>query len=299
MTTLDLPGGGPVREIVADENGRALLRTHGDLVHLWDPATGDLRPLQAPSSGPFPREATCLAITPDGRQGFSGHMDGTIIQWDLHQAELVRELDKHDMWVSSAVVSGPQLITASWDRSIRVRDLHTGRLEQVLDDHPARVDLVLAVPGTRSRIVGACANGSLVIWDRASGRRDGVIKAHATAIIGMTALASGDVATISWDRHLRLWDLDNRILEREFALDERPDVVGAVGEVIVVGTQQATLSAWRVDAPAPLARWTAAAAITTLATIPETGGGVDVIAGDASGAVHQLRLHTRRSAHHA
>ncbi|MFI1996699.1 NB-ARC domain-containing protein [Actinoplanes sp. NPDC020271] len=288
--TMQLPDRGTVREIVTDANGRALIRGDGDLIHIWDFVTGDLQPLQAPRSGSFPREVTCLAVTGDGRRGFAGHMDGTLIEWDLDQKQLVRELGKHGMWVSSAAVFGQQLITASWDKTIRIWDLGSGQLEQELEGHPARVDLALALSGMRSRVVAACADGSLVAWDPVSGRCDGVINAHAGAIVGVAALHAGGVATIGWDRHLRLWDLENCTLDREFVLDERPDVIAIAGDIILVGTEQGTLSAWRGEEADPIARWTAAAAITALTAIADRDGSVSVMAGDASGAVHQMQL---------
>ena len=127
-------------------------------------------------------------------------------------------------------------------------------------------------------------------WDPASRRCDSVINAHAGPIVGLAALSAGGVATIGWDRKLRLWELNNRSLDKEFTLVDRPDVIAAAGEVILVGTDQGTLSAWRAQDAEPIARWTASAAITSLAAVPLADGEVSVMAGDAGGAVHQLRL---------
>ena len=289
VRTTQLAGRSTIREIVTDATGRALLRGADDLIHIWDTKTGALRTMQTPP-GRYPREVSCLAITANGHRGFTGHLDGSVVEWDLDRRQIVRELDKHRMWVSSAAVSGQQLITASWDRSIRIWHLESGRLQQVLDDHPARIDLALPLPGARPRIVAACADGSLVTWDPASPRCDSVINAHAGPIVGLAALSAGGVATIGWDRKLRLWELDNRSLDKEFTLVDRPDVIAAAGEVILVGTDQGTLSAWRAQDAEPIGRWTASAAITSLAAVPLADGKVSVMAGDAGGAVHQLRL---------
>lgn len=288
--TTRLPDHGTVREIATSANSRALVRGDGDLVHVWDLTTGDLRALRAPNFGSFPREVTCVALTADGRRGFAGHMDGTLVEWDLDQGRFVGELEKHGMWVSSAVIFDQKLITASWDKTIRIWDLGSDRLAQSLEGHPARVDLALAVPGPRNRIVGACADGSLVVWDLESGQCDGVMAAHAGSIVGMAARPASGLVTIGWDRRLRLWDLESRGLVGERSLQERPDVIAAADDFVVVGTEQGSLTAWRGDEPDPIARWTAAAAVTTLAAAPAGDGSVSVMAGDAGGAVHQLQL---------
>jgi hypothetical protein len=97
------------------------------------------------------------------------------------------------------------------------------------------------------------------------------------------SLAGARLATIGWDRKLRLWDLETRTLLREFALQERPDVVAAAGGIVVLGTEQGTV-------PGRVGCWTASAPITTLAARGAPDGEASVIAGDAGGAVHQLRI---------
>jgi RNA polymerase sigma factor (sigma-70 family) len=118
--------------LTAERNGPGL--------HLWDVATGALRPEPvAHQSAP-----ASVAFSPDGSRVVSGGMDGQVITWDANTGASRTRLQQRG-WCRTALFSedGSSIYSLATDDKIHITNAVDGREEHVLDlADPER-------PGTR------------------------------------------------------------------------------------------------------------------------------------------------------
>jgi WD40 repeat protein len=290
----DLSHGDIVTGIAVSHDGRRAISAalNGEL-YVWDVARGKcVRTMELPHFRQYRREVTALAISDDGRVAIAGYIDGLIVIWNLDNGGEAGRLVGHDMWVSSLTILNGFVISSSWDKTLRLWDRESQECVDVLGDHVSRVDMALVATTPSPRVIAACADGTLVIWDVQTSRRLHEISAHAGKLSGMALAGSETLATVGWDGVLRLWDLTTGQHVSEFTLDARPNVVASDTHIIAVGTDNGVITAWSAETRKPLAAWTASAPIKCLALTSADGSGPVLIAGDTSGGVHILEVVT-------
>jgi hypothetical protein len=121
---------------------------------------------------------------------------------------LVRTLEGHTSYVTCVAVTadGRQAISASWDCTLKVWDLGSGKLVRTLEGHAA---LVIGVAVTADgRAVSASSDTTLKVWDLGSGELVRTLEGHASKVTGVAMTADGCLAlSASQDRTLRIWDV--------------------------------------------------------------------------------------------
>ena len=119
------------------------------------------------------------------------------------------------VWDAAFSPDGRRLATASFDRTVRIWDIATGRLEQTLRGHEERIYTV-AFDKDGQHVVSASADRTAIVWDLADGRPVHVLRGHTDNVRCATFSPSGTlVFTGSWDGELRMWDaLSGRLLRR-------------------------------------------------------------------------------------
>jgi WD40 repeat protein len=142
-------------------------------------------------------ESPCsLAVSPDGTRLAVGTRSGDILLWDMASRRLLHILDGHTYFVTSLAFTarGDLLASGSWDRTIRLWNVLTGKTEKVIrepEEHPpllfstfrgpsqsadpkeSRNQPVVSLAFSGNELARGGLDGSVVIWDVDSG---GIVK---------------------------------------------------------------------------------------------------------------------------
>ena len=148
-----------------DPEGRQL--ASGDLsglVKVWDVERA--QPLRLKTDG----GACRVAFHPDGKRVVTGSSHGTRHApqlWDLDTGRLLRSFQGHESWVESVTLScdGSLMASGSFDRTVRVWDVETGRQLAVLDHSQWGIvrDVVFHLQDN-TKLATACDDGTLRLW---------------------------------------------------------------------------------------------------------------------------------------
>jgi hypothetical protein len=111
--------------------------------------------------------------------------------------------------VNAVAVSadGKQVLTGSWDYSVRLWDLPTQRELKLFDEHVASVNGVAFVPGTSFALSGSW-DATLKLWDLGSGKLVRSFEGHKANVAAVAVSRDGKrAASASWDRSIAIWDI--------------------------------------------------------------------------------------------
>jgi WD40 repeat protein len=127
---------------------------------------------------------------------------------------LVRTLEGHTEFVSCVAVTadGRQAISGSWDDTLKVWDLGSGKLVRTLEGHTSTVNGVAVTAA--GQVVSASGDKTLKVWDLGSGRLVRTLEGHTGRVNGVAVTAAGQVVSASGDRTLKIWDLGSGELVR-------------------------------------------------------------------------------------
>ena len=105
------------------------------------------------------------------------------------------QLVGHAGIVNGVAVSpdGRQVLSASWDYSVRLWDLAAQKELKVLEGHAANVNAVRFLPDGRSGI-SASWDGTIKLWDLASGAEIRTLKGHAANVSSIAVTRDGRMA---------------------------------------------------------------------------------------------------------
>jgi hypothetical protein len=124
---------------------------------------------------------------------------------------LVRDLIGHAFFVSACAVTpdGRRMVSASWDKTLKVWDLESGRAVATLVGHVDRVSACAVTPDGR-RVVSASEDKTLKVWDLESGRAVATLVGHADKVRACAVTPDGRrVVSASEDKTLKVWDLES------------------------------------------------------------------------------------------
>ncbi|WP_437538329.1 TIR domain-containing protein [Sorangium sp. So ce726] len=120
-----------------------------------------------------------------------------------------RTLHGHSGAVNSCAVSpdGQRIVSASFDRTLKIWDLATGTLLSTLKGHSDWVS-ACAVSPDGQRIVSASYDRTLKIWDLATGTLLSTLEGHSGTVNSCAVSPDGQsIVSASHDRTLKIWDL--------------------------------------------------------------------------------------------
>lgn len=165
---------------------------------------------------------------------------------------MVRMLKGHSGNLSGVAMSadGKRGVSASWDHTLKVWDLESGRELRTLKGHSAYVNGV-AVRADGKRGISASDDKTLKVWDLENGLELSTLKGHSACVSGVAMSADGRYGvSASWDRTLKVWDLEG---ERELytLLGHAGQVEGvamnADGTLAVSASKDRTLKVWDLE----------------------------------------------------
>ena len=99
-----------------------------------------------------------MSVAVDGGHVCGGLLDGRIEVWSRSTLEQERTLTGHK---DSLLFVGGWLVSGSYDRSIRVRDVASGRCEAVLEGHTG---YVRSLGSSGSRLLSGSFDGTMKVW---------------------------------------------------------------------------------------------------------------------------------------
>ncbi|HEX8999524.1 MAG TPA: TIR domain-containing protein, partial [Blastocatellia bacterium] len=154
------------------------------------------------------------------------------------------------VWGVAVTPDGQCVISGSYDNTVRVWELDSGRCLATLKGHTGLVRGVAVTPDGRCIVSGSVDN-TVRVWELDSGRCLATLKGH-TALIWAVAVTPDGRRVISGaaDNTVRVWELDSGrcLATLEGHTD---DVAGVVvtpdGQCVISGSYDNTVRVWELD----------------------------------------------------
>lgn len=234
----------------------------------------------------------CAALTWNNRYLLSGSEDKTVGVWDIENGRLIRKLRGHQAGVTAVVISSDNrlAISASLDHSLRVWRIEDGQLLHVMHGHEGPVRSLL-ISELDQRVISSSDDGTIRIWNYAMGMESGKLTGHTGPIRHLALTPLGyHLVSASEDQTIRIWDLavDQVVYElRGHSKDIRQIAVSRDGRLIASAGDDHALILWDIEQGRRISSFYADHPLTRCTF---TIDGLRLIAGDAAGGVHFLRV---------
>ncbi|MFN7895226.1 MAG: hypothetical protein ACK5Q6_03570, partial [Cyanobacteriota bacterium] len=183
-----------------------------------------------------------------------------------------------------------QLQNAGGLRPLTASLLADEALLRTLSRHGSTVNALAVLPD--GRLASGAGDGTIKLWDAASGQLQATLKRHSDAVNTLAVLSDGRLASGAFDNTIKLWDPASGQLQA--TLEDHSDWVRALAVLpdgrLASGAGDRTIKLWDQasgEAESDQPQFVADAAILALAFLPATS---TLVAGDASGRLHWLRL---------
>jgi len=187
--------------------------SHDKTIKVWNLHTGELiRTLAG-----HPDQVYCVAISADGQIIVSGGSEETIKVWNLHTGELIRTIGEHLWWVNSAdghshnVVKtvaispdGQTFVSGSDDATIKVWNLHTGKLIRTLAGHSYWVNTV-AISADEHIIVSGSRDKTIKVWNLHTGELERTLAGHSNSVYCVAISPDGQTLVSGSREEIIVW----------------------------------------------------------------------------------------------
>lgn len=211
-----------VSDVVISSDGAFALSASWDSeLRLWDIATGKTTRRFVGHE----KDVLSVAFSVDNRQIVSGSRDGTIRLWNtLGECKYIisGEAEGHTEWVScvrfSPSQSVPLIVSAGWDRLVKVWNLTNCKLRNDLVGHTGYLNTVCVSPDGSLAASGGKDNTAM-LWDLNEGKR--LYSLDAGEIInGLVFSPNRYWLCAATDDSLKIWDLESKIVVATLRPDE-------------------------------------------------------------------------------
>jgi RNA polymerase sigma factor (sigma-70 family) len=203
-----------VRALAFSPDARVLASGSYDRsVRLWP-----LTPAAGPVQHNAPHEGNVLAVafSPDGRLLASAGADKQVLVWDVAGGKVLYTL-KHEGSNSVGALGfspdGRVLASGSADPGnqtrlfgkVRLWDVRTGKLLRKMGQNNGAVISLAFSPDGRSLVSGSAADGTVHLWDVASGQSQVLATEHKRSVRAAFSPDGRTLATWSADKTVKLW----------------------------------------------------------------------------------------------
>ena len=166
--------------------------------------------------------------------------------------DLVRNLSGHEGWVNAVAVTtdGRYAVSGSWDYTLKVWEVETGRQVRTLSGHENTVNAVAVTTNGRYAVSGS-SDRTLKVWEVETGREVRTLPGHEKAVNAVAVTPDGRYAVSgSYDSTLKVWEVETGREVR--TLSGHEGIVEAVavtpdGRYAISGSNDRTLKVWEVE----------------------------------------------------
>jgi len=178
-------------------------------IRLWNLKTAQTRQTLIGHS----KDVLSVAFSPDNRQIASGSIDKTLKIWNIHGVcKFTVDQNPHTDWVSCVRyfhdTKNPILVSASWDRTIKVWDNTVMALKHTFVGHKAQINTLDLAPNTNF-IASGGRDGKVNIWNLVEGRHLEEIDAESPVNVVLFA-SKLFWLVIGTEAGIRIYDLPNK-----------------------------------------------------------------------------------------
>lgn len=160
-----------INDLQLSQDSRYVLSASWDAtLRLWDIKKGvTLRRFVSHT-----RDVLSVAFSPDNRQIASGGRDKSLKIWNtVGECKFTVDQNGHTDWVSSVKfyqdTKNPIVVSASWDKTIKVWDNQTMTLKHTFVGHKAQINSLDMAPKT-SYLASGGKDGLAIIWNLVDGK---------------------------------------------------------------------------------------------------------------------------------
>lgn len=189
-----------------------------------------------------------------GGQGGGGAVpDGAAIAGAPHPLNFVADktLSGHQdgIWAVAISPSGHILVSASWDKKIKVWNLATGQLLRTLSGHTDAV-WSLAISEDGKTLVSGSSDNTLKIWNVPTGKLIRTLIGHSYWVAAVAIAPDGEtLVSGSSDKTIKLWNLTSGTLIRTLNAHSYPVTsvrITSDGKTLVSGSGDKTIKRWNL-----------------------------------------------------
>ena len=226
-------------------NGGIIGVVISNLIHLWDPLTGD-------TTATLTHDANInsIAFSPDGLLLASASEDGTVQLWNPQTKQSKPPLIGHTDSVSSVAFSfdGLLLASGSADNTIRLWDPNTGTLQATLRGHTDSV-LSIAFSPDGLLLASGSADGTVRLWNPQIHTLEATFREHTDSVLSVAFSPDGSLlASASIDNTVRLWNPQTE--QQIVSLDHQSPVLSIAfnpnGDLLASGSTDGTARLWNL-----------------------------------------------------
>merc|ERR1719503_235726 len=178
-------------------------------IRLWNLKTATTRKTLVGHS----KDVLSVAFSPDNRQIASGSIDKSVKIWNIHGVcKFTVDQNPHTDWVSCVRyfhdVKTPIVVSASWDKTIKVWDNAVMSLMHTFVGHKAQINTLDLAPNTNF-IASGGRDGKVNIWNLVEGRH--LEEVDAESPVNVVLFASKLFwLVIGTEDGIRIYDLPNK-----------------------------------------------------------------------------------------
>jgi len=191
------------------------------------------------------RSVTALTDVND-KMFLSGSIDKTLKLWHTgskQEKNPIRTFKGHNHRITSVAIGldGNTIISGSWDESVKLWDLHTGKCLRTLLGHTDAVTSVIALDS--NKIVSGSFDNTSILWDTDTGRRIHTFTGHEYRVNSIAKIDEVRVVTGSSDLTAKLWNTVTGKCIQTFVGHSQSVTSVAFGEVDVLLTSSSDFTA--------------------------------------------------------
>jgi len=152
------------------------------------------------------REVNSIAFSPDGKVLASGSFDNSIKLWDISTGRLIRSLEKHGAVCALAFSLGG-ILAAGGYKTIRVWEINSGRLLVSISDAHSRDVTSVAFRPDGAVLASGSNDNTIKLWDMETGRLRKTIITHPAYVHAVAFSPDGRLlAAGGEDFTVKLWN---------------------------------------------------------------------------------------------